>query len=41
MALPVAGTGKYELTLPSQQKTIKYRPFLVKRKSFAHADGIR
>ena len=30
MALPVASTAKYELTLPSQQKTIKYRPFLVK-----------
>ena len=30
MALPVASTAKYELTLPSQQKTIKFRPFLVK-----------
>ena len=30
MALPVASTAKYELTLPSQQKTISYRPFLVK-----------
>ena len=30
MALPVASTAKYELTLPSQQKTISFRPFLVK-----------
>jgi len=30
MALPVANTAKYELVLPSQQKTIQYRPFLVK-----------
>ena len=30
MALPVASTAKYELMLPSQQKTIKFRPFLVK-----------
>tara|TARA_A100001011_G_scaffold6395_1_gene7349 strand:+ start:36 stop:752 length:717 start_codon:yes stop_codon:yes gene_type:complete len=30
MALPVANTAKYELMLPSQQKTIKFRPFLVK-----------
>ena len=30
MALPVANVAKYELTLPSQQKTIKFRPFLVK-----------
>jgi len=30
MALPVANTAKYELTLPSQQKTVSYRPFLVK-----------
>ena len=30
MALPVANTAKYELTLPSQQKKVQYRPFLVK-----------
>src|SRR5210317_606050 len=30
MALPQANVAKYELTLPSQQKTIAYRPFLVK-----------
>jgi hypothetical protein len=30
MALPLANVAKYELTLPSQQKTIKFRPFLVK-----------
>ncbi len=30
MALPQANVAKYELTLPSQQKKIKYRPFLVK-----------
>ena len=30
MALPIANVAQYELTLPSQQKTIKYRPFLVK-----------
>ena len=30
MALPLASTAKYELTLPSQQKSVSYRPFLVK-----------
>jgi len=30
MALPIANVAQYELTLPSQQKKIKYRPFLVK-----------
>ena len=30
MALPQANVAKYELTLPSQQKKITYRPFLVK-----------
>ena len=30
MALPLANVAKYELTLPSQQKTINFRPFLVK-----------
>jgi len=30
MALPLANVAKYELTLPSQQKKIHYRPFLVK-----------
>jgi len=30
MALPLANVAKYELTLSSQQKTINYRPFLVK-----------
>ena len=30
MALPIANTAKYELTLPSQQKKVEYRPFLVK-----------
>jgi len=30
MALPLANTAKYELTLPSQQKVVSFRPFLVK-----------
>ena len=30
MALPLANVAKYELTLPSQQKTINFRPYLVK-----------
>ena len=30
MALPQANVAKYELTLPSQQKKITFRPFLVK-----------
>ena len=30
MALPIANVAKYELTLPSQQKKISFRPFLVK-----------
>ncbi len=30
MALPVANVARYELTLPSQQKQINFRPFLVK-----------
>jgi len=30
MALPLANVAKYELTLPSEQKTIEFRPFLVK-----------
>ena len=30
MALPIANVAQYELTLPSQQKKVKYRPFLVK-----------
>jgi len=30
MALPQANVSKYELTLPSQQKTVSFRPFLVK-----------
>ena len=30
MPLPVVATPTYELTLPSNKKTIKYRPFLVK-----------
>jgi len=30
MALPLANTAKYELVLPSQQKTVSFRPFLVK-----------
>ena len=30
MALPIANVAKYELTLPSQQKPISFRPFLVK-----------
>ena len=30
MVLPVANTASYELMLPSQQKTVKYRAFLVK-----------
>ena len=30
MALPILETPTFELTLPSQDKKIKYRPFLVK-----------
>lgn len=30
MALPVASTPKYKLTIPSTGKTVTYRPFLVK-----------
>ena len=30
MALPLANVAKYELTLPSQQKKVSFRPFLVK-----------
>ena len=30
MALPVANTAKYELTLPSADVKVKFRPFLVK-----------
>ena len=30
MPLPIVATPTYELTLPSNKKTIKYRPFLVK-----------
>ena len=30
MALPKVETPTYELTLPSQDITVKYRPFLVK-----------
>jgi hypothetical protein len=30
MALPQANVAKYELTLPSQQKVVNFRPFLVK-----------
>jgi hypothetical protein len=30
MAIPIVATPTYELTLPSNKKVIKYRPFLVK-----------
>ena len=30
MPLPIVATPTYELTLPSNKKQIKYRPFLVK-----------
>ncbi len=30
MALPIIETPTYELTLPSQDEIVKYRPFLVK-----------
>ena len=30
MALPIIETPTYELTLPSQDIQVKYRPFLVK-----------
>ena len=30
MPLPKISTAEYELTLPSNGKTIKYRPFLVR-----------
>ena len=30
MALPILETARYELTLPSHDKKIAYRPFLVK-----------
>ena len=34
MALPVIETPTFELTLPSQDKKIKYRPFLVKEEKY-------
>ena len=30
MALPIVETPRYELTLPSQETKVQYRPFLVK-----------
>ena len=30
MALPILDTATYELTLPSSEVQVKYRPFLVK-----------
>ena len=30
MALPIAATPRYKLTIPSTGKTVTYRPFLVK-----------
>ena len=30
MALPIANTPRYKLTIPSSSKTVNYRPFLVK-----------
>ena len=30
MALPILDTATYELTLPSSDVQVKYRPFLVK-----------
>ena len=30
MPLPKITTAEYELTLPSNEKTVKYRPFLVR-----------
>ena len=34
MALPVLETNTFELTLPSSDVTVKYRPFLVKEEKF-------
>jgi hypothetical protein len=34
MSLPIIATPKYELTLPSTGKKVKYRPFLVRKRRF-------
>ena len=39
MALPTIETPRYELTLPSQQKKITYRPFLVKEEKILKIFG--
>ena len=36
MALPIVETPRYELTLPSQQTKVQYRPFLVKEEKILY-----
>ena len=36
MPLPTIVTPSYELTLPSNRKKIKYRPFLVKEETVSY-----
>ena len=39
MALPVIETPRYELTLPSQDVKVQYRPFLVKEEKILMMGG--
>ena len=41
MSLPKLNTPVYEAILPSTDKVIKFRPFLVKEEKFTHSDGRR
>ena len=36
MALPIVETPRYELTLPSQEEKVQYRPFLVKEEKILY-----
>ena len=36
MALPIVETPRYELTLPSQETKVQYRPFLVKEEKILY-----
>ena len=36
MALPIVETPRYELTLPSQETKVQYRPFLVKEEKMLY-----
>ena len=42
MPLPKINTPTYELTLPSNNKKVRYRPFLVREeKILSSCDGVR